>query len=88
MATASVDTVIKTVTSEVDEEMVQLTLSLMEANVIKAMTAFVGGDPNTTYRKDIAAVRRALTVAGVSGFSTEYFSRDSNGRITAKSYDD
>lgn len=88
MATASVDTVTKTVTSEVDEEMVQLTLSKTEARVVSALTAFVAGDPSTTYRKDIRAVRLALVAAEISAYSGEYFSRDSNGRITANPYSD
>lgn len=87
MATASVDTVTKTVASEVDEEMVQLTLSKTEANVISALTAFVGGDPYTSYRKDIAAVRRALRLADIMAYSGDYYTRNSAGRITANSYD-
>lgn len=81
MATAKVENVKKIVTTEVDEEMVQLTLTREEAQILRGLCAYVGGSEIGTYRQYMIAVRKAFEAAGIGSWGPDYFS----GSVFAKS---
>lgn len=88
MAKATVDTVTKTVETKVEEEVIQLTLSKTEANVMYALGAFVAGDVKYTYNRDVKAVRRALERAGVTDWWGNYFKGGFDSTVRALSHND
>lgn len=73
MATAKTDTRTVTKTVEVEEKIVKLELSELEAKVLGAMTHLVGGEPGSTYRKVTDRIGSALSsaVGWMNGW--EYF---------------
>jgi hypothetical protein len=88
MAKATVGTVSKTVTTEVEEEVIQLTLSKVEARALHALTQFVYGNRSATYNREISDVRKELHAAGGRGAiaARSYFDESSWGGIEAKSH--
>lgn len=79
MASATVETVQKTVTSEVEEEVVQLTLTRQEAMILRGLCGIVAGGDHT-YRKFTAQFREAFEAAGIESYGPNYF----NGSISGK----
>lgn len=89
MATASKDTVKKTVETTVDEEVIQLTLTNVEARALYALVNKVwNGDGSDTYGRETSAVKAALYGTGKLGYvpSFEYFYVDSDKDVRAKSH--
>lgn len=86
MAKASVDTVTKTVTEEVDEEVIQLTLTKTEARALYALSLFVSGDQATTYHREITSIRNAVGLTGKLGYVQYYnmFQADDGGVLKAR----
>lgn len=89
MATAKIETVTKTITTEVDEKVIQLTLTNAEARTVLALAALVwtggGGD---TYKREVFDVKATLRATGQLGYvdSDDYFYVDDEGDVIAKAH--
>lgn len=87
MAKATVNTAVEIVKTEVREEVIQLTLSKLEARALMALTGFPYGG-NTTYNREIQSIRRAVNAAGKFGYipASNYFRIDNEGDIEAQAH--
>lgn len=60
MANAKIETITKTVETEIEEEVYNLTLSKDEAQTLYALLGLVGGSASTTYNKHTYSIWNAL----------------------------
>lgn len=72
MATAVVTSEKKTVTTSVDEKVVKLELTELEAKVLRSLVGCIGGNVDTTYRRETNSVRDALSGLGYT-YNYRYF---------------
>lgn len=90
MALASVATVKKTVTTEIDEEVIQLALSKTEARALWALTMLIysGDNAESTYKRETESIKTALSAGGKLGMAwrTDYFYVDDDGDVRAKNH--
>lgn len=89
MATASIENVKKSVETEVQEDVIQLTLSKGEASALYALTGLVwSGDGSDTYAREARGVRTALLTTRQLGYiyNAEYFEVDDDGDVRAKAH--
>jgi hypothetical protein len=84
MAKATVDTAVEVVKTEVREEVIQLTLSKLEARALMALAGLPYGSIDT-YNREINAIRRVVQAAGRFGYiaPSNYFRIDDEGDIAA-----
>lgn len=84
MAKATVATAVETVKTEVQEEVIQLTMSKLEARALMALANLPYGTVDT-YNREINEVRRAIQTAGRFGYiaTSNYFRVDDEGDIKA-----
>lgn len=87
MATAKTETVKKTIKTEVDEKVIQLTLTNVEARTVLALASLVWtANESDTYVREARAVKAALRATGQLGYvdSDDYFYVDDDGDVIAK----
>lgn len=70
MATATLTTTPIEVTVTRHEGTVTLVLTKDEAKTLRAVTSKIGGEPDTSRRKHMNAIARALIKVGYSGYDT------------------
>lgn len=85
MANATTKIEKKTVTETVDETVIVLTLTKVEAAALRALVGDIIGDSRTTYNRDYLAIYKALKSAGaLEYYSSRFFSVGTYGDIIAK----